>query len=517
MKLSIESLKDIKYWQDKGYSLPKYDVEQVWKKTNEQPVWLHIGAGNIFRAFPAVLQQQLLNDNLAETGIIVCEAFDEEIIDRAYRAYDNLAVVVTLKSTGEISKNIVASVAESLKPGSDYRRLVEIVSSPSLQIVSFTITEKGYSVDNGNTIHLLADLCYERYKSGQFPLALVSMDNFSHNGTVLRDSLFTVASSRIESGVYDPGFTDYLADDKLVSYNWSMIDKITPRPSEQVRRSLEQDGLEDINEIITEKNTYTAAFVNTEEAQYLAIEDNFPNGRPPLERTGVILSDKEVIDKIERMKVCTCLNPLHTVLAVFGCLLGYTSIADEMNDPVLKELILKVGYSEGLPVVEEPGILSASDFLQEVIEKRFPNPFLPDTPQRIASDTSKKVPVRFGETLKAYIKRGDTDLSGLVYIPLFFAGWLRYLLAVDDNGNEFTLSPDPNLDNLREYLAGIKLGDTELPNEKIKLMLSRKELFGINLYEYGLGIKVEQMFLELISSEGAVKKTLIKYITDAEE
>ena len=99
------------------------------------------------------------------------------------------------------------------------------------------------------------------------------------------------------------------------------------------------------------------------------------------------------------MKVTTCLNPLHTALAVYGCLLGYTLIADEMKDPDLKRLVERIGYTEGLPVVTDPGIIRPEAFLKEVLEQRLPNPFMPDTPQRIACDTSQKVPIRFGETV----------------------------------------------------------------------------------------------------------------------
>ena len=86
---------------------------------------------------------------------------------------------------------------------------------------------------------------------------------------------------------------------------------------------MEEDGFEDTDLIITSKNTYTAAFVNAEETEYLVIEDTFPNGRPPLEKAGFIFTDRETVDKVEKMKVCTCLNPLHTALAIFGCLLSY--------------------------------------------------------------------------------------------------------------------------------------------------------------------------------------------------
>ena len=117
-------------------------------------------------------------------------------------------------------------------------------------------------------------------------------------------------------------FIEYLRAEDKISFTWSMIDKITPRPATAVAKILAEDGLEGIQTVCTEKNSYVASFVNAEESQYLAIEDRFPNGRPPLEEVGVMFADRETIDKIERMKVCTCLNPLHTVLAIFGCLLG---------------------------------------------------------------------------------------------------------------------------------------------------------------------------------------------------
>ena len=116
-----------------------------------------------------------------------------------------------------------------------------------------------------------------------------------------------------------------------------------------------------------------------------------------------------------------------------------------MKDADLVAMIKRIGYVEGLPMVDDPGILSPRAFLDEVIQKRFPNPFLPDTPQRIACDTSQKIPVRFGETLKSYMIRGD--MSQLKLIPFVFAGWCRYLMGVDDAGQPFEVSPDPMLDS----------------------------------------------------------------------
>ena len=161
------------------------------------------------------------------------------------------------------------------------------------------------------------------------------------------------------------------------------------------------------------------------------------------------------------MKVCTCLNPLHTCLAIFGCVLGYNKISDEMKDEELVKLVETVGYKEGLPVVVNPGILDPKEFIDTVLKVRVPNPFMPDTPQRIATDTSQKLAIRFGETIKAYASADDRDVADLKLIPLVFAGWLRYLMAVDDAGNAFELSPDPLLDTVCPYVEGFKLGETK--------------------------------------------------------
>ena len=125
--------------------------------------------------------------------------------------------------------------------------------------------------------------------------------------------------------------------------------------------------------------------------------------------------------------------------------------------PIFVALIKRLGYVEGLPVVVDPKILNPKAFIDEVIEQRLPNPFMPDTPQRIATDTSQKVGIRFGETIKSYVAEGR-DLNSLVSIPLAIAGWLRYLLAIDDNGNAFEVSADPLKDELQAKLSGIEFG-----------------------------------------------------------
>jgi fructuronate reductase len=532
MKLTNKDLQDRTPWEKAGILPPQFDREAMIRATEKGPQWVHFGAGNIFRAFPAVLQQTLLEQGIEKTGIIVAEGYDGEIIDRIFLPCDNLSLAVTLKADGTIEKRVVASIAKALrldKP-EDFDALRSIFRSPSLQMVSFTITEKGYSLQGRNGVFpevdadfregpgapksylgRLAGLCYERYLAGKFPLALVSMDNCSHNGDKLFQGVEPFAVQWTEKGLAEKGFLDYIRDPGKVSFPWSMIDKITPRPDEGVRQMLESLGFNDTEGQVTAKNTYIAPFVNAEEAQYLVIEDAFPAGRPALEQVGVLFTDRDTVNRVEKMKVCTCLNPLHTALAVFGCLLGYTKISAEMEDPDLVKLVERIGYQEGLPVVVNPGILSPKQFIDEVLKVRFPNPFMPDTPQRIATDTSQKIPIRFGETIKAYLADPKRNVKDLKLIPLALAAWLRYLTGVDDKGAAFTVSPDPLYDTLALALSGVSLGQKGPFHKRLEPILSNPSIFAVNLYEAGLGEQVEAYFEELISGPGAVRNALKRY------
>ena len=511
-------------WEAKGYQVPKFDINAVREKTAKQPTWVHFGGGNIFRAFPAALLNDALNTGEYDRGVIVAETFDFEVIDKAYRPYGNLSLCVNLCSDGSIEKKVIASVTEALKADPqfpDWERLKEIFRSQSLQMISFTITEKGYGFNEADlskgfdaafAMGKVTALLLERYNAGKLPLTVQSMDNCSHNGDKVKAGVFAYAQRWVKGGIAPQGFLDYLADGSLITFPWSMIDKITPRPHQKVKELLEADGFEDNNYIETEKHTFTAPFVNAEEVQYLVIEDNYTNGRPPLHLGGALYTTRETVDKVETMKVTTCLNPLHTAMSIYGCMLGYTLISAEMKDEDLRAFIQKIGYIEAMPVVVDPGILNPYEFIGAVINRRLPNPFMPDAPQRIAMDTSQKLPIRFGETLKKYIARG-LDKSNLVLIPLVLAGYARYLKGLDDNGEPFNPSPDPMLEELQAIVAPLELGKPEQDWSCLKALFSRADVFGLDLYEAGLGEQIEGMVRELYAGPGAVRSTLHKYVT----
>ena len=535
MKLCLNGITDKNAWESKGYHLPSFDVNAVKENTDNAPVWVHFGAGNIFRAYHARLAQELIEKGIMNSGIVVAEGFDYEIIDKAYKPFDNLSILAILKSDGSVEKQVIGSVTASVKLDTavedDFEYLKKAFENKSLQLATFTITEKGYSLKgaDGNFakavsedmakgpgkcisyIGKVSSLLYARYIAGGYPVAMVSTDNCSHNGEKLYGAIHEFAEKWASGGAADKGFLDYIEDPEKVSFPWSMIDKITPRPDESVKEMIAADGVEDTETVITGFHTYVAPFVNAEESEYLVIEDDFPNGRPALEKAGVIFTDRDTVNKVERMKVTTCLNPLHTSLAVYGCLLGFTRISEEMKDEDLLKLINTVGYREGLPVVTDPGVVDPSEFIDTVVNKRLPNPFMPDTPQRIACDTSQKIPIRFGETIKSYIADPERDVKDLNAIPLVIAGWLRYAKGIDDKGEAFECSPDPGLSRVTDALGCLSFGsDISFDDAKKVLdpILADSELFASDLVKAGLSDKVVTYFISLMKGPGAVRETL---------
>lgn len=537
MKLTRNGIKERGLWEKAGITLPGYDVEEAAERAKKEPVWVHCGIGNIFRVFIGGIADGLLEEGGLDRGITCVETFDYDVVDKIYKPYDNLGLNVILHGDGKREYKVLGALAEAVKARSadleQWNRLKEIFTSSSLQMVSFTITEKGYAlhgtdgtwlpyvqsdIEKGpdsatGAMAVVTAMLYERYKAGKYPLALVSMDNCAQNGSRLRQSVLTMAEEWRKAGFVEDGFVGYVSDEKVVAFPWTMIDKITPRPSEQIAADLEKMGVEHMQPVITEKKTYIAPFVNAEKPQYLVIEDSFPNGRPNLEKGfGVYMTDRTTVNLSERMKVTVCLNPVHSAVGPLGVVLGYDLFAHMLNtNEDMMKMARMVAYDEGLLVVPNPGILSPQAFVDELFEERFPNEYLGDTNLRLAVDVSQMVGIRFGETVKAYVEKYG-DASRLTAIPLGIAGWLRYLLAVDDEGKAYELAPDPMKEELQEQLKEIAVGQPETCKNQLRPILSNNRLFAINLYDAGLGDKIEKMFREMIDGTGAVKATIHKYV-----
>lgn len=214
MRLTAEGLKNREAWEAAGYHLPQFDREAMIAATKKAPVWAHFGSGNICKAFLANAAQRMLNEGHTDKGLVLV---DREIVEKLNRKHDDYHILVTLKADGNVEKTVVGSVSESCmldsRSAAEFGRLKEIFTNDSLQMVSFTITEKGYSLVNAQGEYLpeveddfvagpeapvsymgkVTALLYARFLAGEKPLAMVSMDNCSHNGDKLAAAIHAFA------------------------------------------------------------------------------------------------------------------------------------------------------------------------------------------------------------------------------------------------------------------------------------------------------------------------------------
>ncbi len=524
-------------WKEAGICVPDFDPEVVRVNTEVHPYWVHFGAGNLFRAVHAPVAQKLIEAGATESGVIAAETFDPDIVDQAYRPYKDRCLQVVMNADGTMNCELIASVSASygVRAGGPQKdALTEVFRNPELQFVTVTITEKGYGVTNAqgepfpfivpeleggpaaatSAMGVITALLYARYQAGGTPIAMVSTDNFSNNGDRFAESIHYMANAWIERGLVEAGFISWLKDPAKVSFPLTMIDRITPNPAQSVADRLTEVGFADTDLIHTERGTNVAPFANTEATWYLVIEDSFPNGRPDLTKGGVYLTDRDTVNKADEMKVTTCLNPLHTALATFGMLLDKPSMSEAINDPTLKALTKRLGYDEGLPVVTSPGIIDPKQFIDEVVTERVPNPNIPDTPARISTDTSQKIPIRYGVTISKYLASDEHDVNDLVAIPLVIAGWLRLLIGKDgmgthDDGTPVTLSRDPRMADVQAALDGLAVGgDNTDAADKLKPILADKTIFGTDLNTTPLAEKIIGYFREFAAGTGTVIPTL---------
>ena len=242
MKLTRNGIKEREAWKKAGIDLPGYDVEAVTEKAKKEPGWVHFGIGNIFRVFIGGIADGLLEEGVLDRGITCVETFDYAVVDKIYAPYDNLGLNVILHGDGTREYKVLGALAEAVKAQSSdagqWNRLKEIFAAKSLQLVSFTITEKGYAlqkadgtwfpfveadIKNGpdkatGAMAVLVAMLNERYKAGKYPIALVSMDNCSQNGAKLRESVLTMTEEWHKAGFVDDGFVDYVTDEKVVAF-----------------------------------------------------------------------------------------------------------------------------------------------------------------------------------------------------------------------------------------------------------------------------------------------------------
>ena len=436
-------------------TLPGNIAKPTYRRDDLSPGILHIGVGNFHRAHQAVYLNRLF-----DTG----ESLDWAIIGAGLKPYDAamrdrlapqdwLTTVVELAPEG-LNALVCGAMIDFLEV--DPEKLVNRLCEPDIRIVSLTITEGGYFVDPNtggfDAAHpeILADLHHpddpktvfgtlvsallKRRDSGLAPFTVMSCDNLPENGHIARQAVAGFARAlSSEAG-------DWV--EKNVAFPSGMVDCITPATGDRERQLVRETfDLED------------AAPVICEPFRQWVLEDNFPTGRPALEKVGVEFVKDVAPYELMKLRI---LNGGHAAIAYPGALLGHHFVHDAMADPLIRAYLKRLEEQEILPTVPDiPGV-SFEAYLETVME-RFSNPAVGDTIPRLCLDGSNRQPKFILPAIQDRLDRG-LSISGLA---LETALWCRYCLGTDEQGNLHVIE-DESADLLRSWARDVFEGDPDL-------------------------------------------------------
>lgn len=435
---------------------PPYDVASV------TPGIVHFGVGNFFRAHEAYYVNKALGlESRPEWGIIGVGLTSGERSERKAAAYKDQDCLFSLTETapsGRSEVSINGALLDYLLAPADPEAVLVHLADPAIRIVSMTITEGGYNIDE-NTEEFRVDApavqddlahpekpstifgyvvegLRRRRDAGLGGFTVLSCDNLRHNGNIARKAFLGYARAR------DPELAAWI--EKNVTFPNGMVDRITPTVSREIAARLnQQSGLDDDLPLVAEDFT-----------QWV-VEDNFVAGRPALDKVGVQFVDD--VSDYEHVKI-RMLNASHIMLSFPGLLLGYQQIDQAVSDPDLSGLLAKFLDTDVIPTLKAPPGVSLEDYKKSVIS-RFSNPAMADQTLRIASDGSSKVQVFWTETARKLLE-GKRDVK---YLAFGIAAYLEMLRGKAEDGTTFepiepTLKPeDYALVNDADLGAGLKL------------------------------------------------------------
>ena len=433
MILNTASLADM----PAAIAVPAYDRSAL------RPGIVHIGCGNFHRAHMAVYLDDLfqlgLGHDWAITGAGVREG-DARMRD-VLAGQEYLSAVIE-RSPGKLHARIIGAMTGFVPVEAGNAALIAAMSEPGIKIVSLTVTEGGYYIDPKtgtfgsdhpdirhdaanpaapDTVFgaIIAALAARRAK-GVPAFTVMCCDNLPHNGHVTRDAVVGLAR------LSDPALADWIAQN--VAFPNSMVDRITPATGDTERALALSLGIPD------------AAPVTCEPFRQWVMEDNFPTGRPPLEKVGVTFTDR--VDAFETMKI-RILNGGHAIIAYPSGLLDIHYVHDAMADPLIKAFLDRILEREVLPIVPPVPGVALPDYKALIID-RFSNPEVADTIRRLCLDGSNRQPKFIIPSIRdAIAAKGRMD--GLV---LLSALWCRYCFGSSESGA--VIEPnDPNWGRLR--------------------------------------------------------------------
>ena len=404
MSLSEQSLTEIQ-----GTSVPNYD------RKNIRPGVLHIGVGNFHRGHQAVYFDDLLESD-PQWGIVGVSMRSGGTRDRM-APQDHLYTVCE-KNGNESSYRIIGSILEVLVLAESRQKILNLGASSNISCITLTVTENGYCHTNSGDLNwqhpeithdsenpdspisvpgLLVSLLDARMRADGGPINLLSCDNLSANGRVLRSVVTQFAEHRSAELATWIG--------RNVAFPSTMVDRIVPATTENDIRAF------------TEQHFRDSALINTEEFTQWVVEDSLVGNTPPLSSVGVLLTPD--VDAFETMKL-RFLNATHSALAYSGLLYGYEFIHEALGDPALNSFATQLMSTEIAPVTETPDRIDINNYQQSVLS-RFRNAAVPYKTSQVATNGSLKLPQRIFPTIESHLHAGEIPRRLCIVVACWLA------------------------------------------------------------------------------------------------
>ena len=444
LQLNESGLRDRAAWEEKGYILPAYDRQKMIGETLKAPRWIHFGAGNIFRAFQCNAVQRLLDKGSMDTGIIAAEGFDYEIVEKGYRPNGNYSLLVTLHADGSIEKTVIGSIAASYILDSEnekeFGELKAVFRNPALQIASFTITEKGYSLVDGkgellpdvaadfragparprSYIGKVASLLYARYQAKKSGLVILSCELIDHNG----DELKRCVNEYIRLWEMEEEFRNWVNEENI--FCSTLVDLIvTGSPKGDAPAICEKLGYED--QLIDTGELFAAWVIEGPQS----IKEELP-----FEKAGLPIQVVDDVTPYKQRKV-RILNGAHTSMVLGAYLAGKNIVRDCMQDENIRAYLNKAMFEEIIPTLDLPKE-ELSTFAASVID-RFDNPYIDHQLLDISLNSASKWKARVMPSVTEYVKRKGELPHCLTFS---FAAFIAFYHQGERNGEAYPVRDD---------------------------------------------------------------------------
>jgi mannitol 2-dehydrogenase len=453
------SARTLGYWRGR-VPVPAYDRDLV------TPGVVHFGVGGFHRAHQAMYHDRVMNEGAAldwgicGVGVMAGDRRMKQVLD----AQDGLYTLVLKHSDGTYEPRVIGSIVEYLFAPDDPAAVIEKMAAPSTRIVSLTVTEGGYNINDATgefdlanpeviadlepgavprtTFGLITEALRRRRKQGLAPFTVMSCDNLQDNGQLSR-RVFT-AFARLR----DPELGDWV--EREVSFPNSMVDRITPVTTDADRAEVrERFGIDDQWPVVCEPYT-----------QWV-LEDSFTAGRPRYEDVGVQVVDQ--VEPYELMKL-RLLNGSHQAMCYFGYLCGYRLVHEAAQDPLFQAFLLGYMDQEATPTLAPvPGV--DLDGYKHTLIERFSNPQVRDTIARLCAQSSDRIPKWLLPVVRQQLGNGGEIRRSAAVV----ASWARYAEGTDEQGQ-----PIEVVDRLRDTLTRLARQQCEDPDA----FIANRDVFG---------------------------------------